>query len=61
MQPPRDPATGEPLPLTGRCAICGRDLWSDGLAPSRDGDAWICGDCDQARSFEAEMELGLDD
>ena len=35
------------------CAICGRELWSDGLAPARDGSAWICGDCDQARNFEA--------
>jgi hypothetical protein len=38
------------------CAICCRDLWSDGLAPAQDGDAWICGDCDQARNFES---LGL--
>ena len=36
-----------------RCAICGRDLWSDGLPPVLDGSAWICGDCDQARNFEA--------
>ena len=35
------------------CAICGRVLWSDGLPPARDGTAWICGDCDQARNFEA--------
>jgi len=35
------------------CAICWRELWSDGLAPARDGAAWICGDCDQARNFEA--------
>jgi hypothetical protein len=35
------------------CAICARVLWSDGLPPARDGDAWICGDCDQARNFEA--------
>lgn len=35
------------------CAICGRVLWSDGLPPARDGSAWICGDCDQARNFEA--------
>lgn len=33
------------------CAICGRELWSDGLPPARDGDAWICGDCDAARNF----------
>jgi hypothetical protein len=36
----------------GICAICGRVLWSDGLPPARDGDAWICGDCDQARNTE---------
>ena len=35
------------------CAICGRDLWSDGLPPARDGTAWICGDCDQARNVDA--------
>ena len=35
------------------CAICGRDLWSDGLPPAQDGDAWICGDCDAARNFAA--------
>jgi D-arabinose 1-dehydrogenase-like Zn-dependent alcohol dehydrogenase len=35
------------------CAICGRDLWWTGLPPARDGDAWICGDCDAARNFEA--------
>jgi hypothetical protein len=43
--------TGEAVPET--CAICGRELWSDGLAPALDGDAWICGDCDQARNFTA--------
>lgn len=47
-----DPAAAEPE-LTERCAICGRELWSDGLPPARDGNAWICGDCDQARTFEA--------
>ncbi len=35
------------------CAICGRELGSDGLPPARDGDTLICGDCDQARNFEA--------
>lgn len=48
--------TDAPMPLpedAETCAICGRVLWSDGLAPERDGDAWICGDCDQARNFEA--------
>ncbi|MDQ2934628.1 MAG: hypothetical protein M3R49_06550 [Chloroflexota bacterium] len=49
--PYEDPAT-EP-DLRERCAICGRDLWSDGLPPARDGSAWICGDCDQARNFES--------
>lgn len=38
------------------CAICGRDLWSDGLPPAPDGDAWICGDCDAARNF-ATLDL----
>jgi hypothetical protein len=36
-----------------RCAICGRELWSDGLSPGLDGEAWICGDCDAARNFLA--------
>jgi hypothetical protein len=45
-----DPGTDPDLPE--RCAICGRELWSDALPPARDGDAWICGDCDQARNFE---------
>ncbi len=35
------------------CPICGRELWSDGLPPVQDGNAWICGDCDQARNLEA--------
>jgi hypothetical protein len=42
----------EELDTFGLCAICGRVLGSDGLKPARDGDAWICGDCDQARNFE---------
>ncbi len=41
----------EPPPAV--CPICGRELWSDGLPPAQDGTAWICGDCDQARNFEA--------
>lgn len=49
--------TDAPMPTddddAATCAICGRVLWSDGLPPARDGDAWICGDCDQARNFEA--------
>ena len=40
------------LPEADPCAICGRPLWSDGLPPAQDGAAWICGDCDQARSFQ---------
>jgi hypothetical protein len=36
-----------------RCGICGRELWSDGLPLAQDGTAWICGDCDQARTFES--------
>ena len=35
------------------CPICGRALLSDGLPPVPDGDTWICGDCDQARTFDA--------
>ena len=49
---PGEPPATEP-DLVERCAICGRELWSDGLPPAREGDAWICGDCDQARTFEA--------
>ena len=48
--------TDAPMPTDDEsptCAICGRELCSDGLAPAQDGDAWICGDCDQARNFEA--------
>jgi hypothetical protein len=56
---PRDSAPPDAEPISGRCAICGRDLWSDGLTPARDGNAWICGDCDQARNFEADFEAGL--
>ncbi len=43
----------DPQQPEGRCAICSRDLWSDGLPPARDGTEWICGDCDQARNFGA--------
>ena len=43
------PATEPDLVET--CAICGRELWSDGLPPAVDGNAWICGDCDAARNF----------
>lgn len=45
-----DPAT-EP-DMREPYSMCGRQLWSDGLPPAQDGDAWICGDCEQARSFE---------
>ena len=51
VEPSDDPATDHDP--AERCAICGRELWSDGLPPSEDGNAWICGDCDQARTFEA--------
>jgi len=44
----------DPAPdLSEICPICRRPLWSDGLEPAQDGDAWICGDCDQARNFTA--------
>jgi hypothetical protein len=45
-----------PLQHLEVCAICGRELWSDGLPPAQDGDAWICGDCDAARNF-ASLDL----
>jgi hypothetical protein len=45
-----------PLQPLEVCAICGRELWSDGLPPAQDGDAWICGDCDAARNF-ASLDL----
>jgi hypothetical protein len=47
-----DPTTEVAVELQATCAICGRVLRSDGLPPARDGNAWICGDCDQARNFE---------
>jgi hypothetical protein len=43
--------------LMEQCPICGRELWSDALPPARDGKAWICGDCDQARTLEALESL----
>ena len=43
MQPPAD----------GVCAVCGRNLCADWLEPARDGEAWICGDCDAALNFDA--------
>ena len=45
------------MPDEEHCAICHRVLWSDGLPPAQDGNAWICGDCDQARNFET-LDLG---
>lgn len=49
-----DPMKDEPDPQgEERCAVCGRELWSDGLPPAQDGTAWICGDCDQARNYES--------
>jgi hypothetical protein len=47
-----DPTEEVAVDHQATCAICGRALWSDGLPPARDGDSWICGDCDQARNFE---------
>lgn len=35
------------------CAMCGQPLWTDPRPPDRDGDRWICGECDAARNFEA--------
>ena len=54
-RPHDDPYESPPTEpdLVQVCAICGRELWSDGLPPAIDGNAWICGDCDAARSFEA--------
>ena len=49
----RDNDDSDEPDLVETCAICGRKLWSDGLPPAIDGGAWICGDCDQARNFEA--------
>jgi hypothetical protein len=46
-----DPVTEAAPPEV--CAICRRELWSDGLPPALDSDARICGDCDQARNFTA--------
>lgn len=45
--------TDEQEPEAEVCAICGRDLWSDGLQPAQDGASWICGDCDAARNCTA--------
>jgi hypothetical protein len=38
------------------CAACGRDLWAFGQ-PARDGDAWICGDCDAARNLDVMLDM----
>ena len=46
-------STEDPPELPEACPICGRELWWDGLPPAQEGDAWICGECDQARTFEA--------
>ena len=48
-----DPPPTAPEQLPETCAICGRVLGTDGLPPALDGDAWICGDCDAARTFLA--------
>lgn len=47
-----DESVADSAPLEA-CAICGQELWSDGLPPAFDGNAWICGDCDQARNSTA--------
>ncbi len=47
------PIDNELLEPLETCAICGRELWSDGQPPALDGDAWSCGDCDAARNFTA--------
>jgi hypothetical protein len=52
-RPNDDSARVDLAPEPDLCAICGRELWSDGLPPALDGDAWICGDCDAARNFLA--------
>ena len=44
--------TDEP-DLLNPCSMCGHPLWEAGTPPDRDGDAWICGECDAARNFEA--------
>ncbi len=33
--------------------MCRGPLWADGMPPVQDGKGWICGDCEQARNFEA--------
>ena len=56
MPRPRDDPFEEPATepdMRVACASCGRALWWDGQPPSRDGDRWICGDCDAARNFDA--------
>lgn len=50
-KPPETEIDNEPEPF-GLCSGCGRDLWWAGQ-PSMDGNAWICGECDAARSFDA--------
>ncbi len=49
---PEPAVDDEPEPF-GPCSGCGRDLWWTGQAPSMDGNAWICSECDAARSFDA--------
>ncbi len=60
MMRPMPPSSDDPFEksateadLAESCAMCGRPLGWDGQPPARDGDAWICGDCDAARNFEA--------
>lgn len=49
---PYEPPITEP-DLSTHCASCGREFGWDGLPASRDGAQWICGTCDQARTFDA--------
>ena len=47
-----EPAADDVPEPYGPCSGCGRDLWWAG-PPSMDGNAWICGECDNARNFDA--------
>ena len=58
-RPHRDPyeAPATEPDLHRLCDSCGRELWTDGLPPARDGDAWICGDCDAARNLDVVVDI----
>ena len=47
-----EPAADDVPEPYGPCSGCGRDLWWAG-PPSMDGNAYICGECDNARNFDA--------